>query len=136
MTRGFSGVLVCSSNSWAFICSASRSLMPDNPWEACQHVVIGQLSMLPFVNGAYFLRKPWPVTQLLLCSLCSQPDHSSGSAMLAAWGVEGLEKVLLGFDQGRTALQDDPRTCAYKQGQISPQNHQPLSKCLAECRWP
>ncbi|KAM7329882.1 hypothetical protein ACRRTK_011495 [Alexandromys fortis] len=57
MTRGFSGVLVCSSNSWAFICSASRSLMPDNPWEACQHVVIGQLSMLPVCKWSLFPEK-------------------------------------------------------------------------------
>lgn len=84
-------------------------LMPDNPWEACQYVIVGQLSMLPVCKWSLF-----PVTQLCDLVFCSQPDHSSGSAMLAAWGVEGLEKVLLlGFDQGRNALQDDPRTCAY-----------------------
>lgn len=101
-------------------------LMPDNPWEACQYVLIGQLSMLPVCKWSLF-----PVTQLCDLVFCSQSDHSSDSTVLAAWGVEGLEKVLLlGFDRGRNALQDDPRTCAYKQGQISPQNYQPLSKCL------
>lgn len=31
--------------------------MPDNPWEACQHVVIGQLSMLPVCKWSLFPEK-------------------------------------------------------------------------------
>lgn len=58
-----------------------------------------------------------------LCVLVPQPDRSSGSAMLAAWGVEGLEKVLvLGSSQDRNAPLDDIGTCDCKL-EIPPQNH-------------
>lgn len=32
-------------------------LMPDNPWEACQYVIIGQLSMLPVRKWSLFPEK-------------------------------------------------------------------------------
>lgn len=52
--------------------------------------------------------------------------------MFAAWGVEGLEKVLvLGSIQERNTPQDEVGTCAVKQEEVTLQNHQLLSKCLA-----
>lgn len=67
----------------------------------------------PVCKWSLFLGKTWPVTELCYLLLVLEPDHSSGSAMLAVWGVEGPEKVLvLGSDQGKNALQHDLGTRA------------------------
>lgn len=106
---------VCLMVTWGQMVFHPDVLMPDNP--VCK--------------WSLFFGKTWPVTQLCPLVLVLQPGHSSDSAMLAVWGVERLEKVLvLGSDQGRNALQDDLGTWASR-GRF---HHKTTSKYLAQCR--